>query len=95
MKNYGAGLIRCKCSLAMKTGKRIRTREKTPTRKACPNCGRMVKIIHKIFKRPVRVGVTAVKKSKRCEKFGRYVAALEAELKDLRATLKKYESSSV
>jgi len=45
MKDYRAGLIRCRCSNSMRIGKRIRITQYTHKRKKCPNCGKMRKVL--------------------------------------------------
>lgn len=45
MKDYQAGLIRCRCSNEMRIGKRLQITQYTPIRKRCPNCGRMRKVL--------------------------------------------------
>lgn len=86
MKDYGTGIIRCKCSHAMRVGKNVRVTGSTSARRACPNCGKMLKILFKTFKpRGVfSAGVTAEKKRKGRERTNAHVLRLEAENKALR-----------
>lgn len=84
MKDYGTGIIRCKCSHAMRRRRNVRVTESTPARWACPNCGNMLRIIHRTFVAPRRAGVTAEKKRKGRERTNAHVLRLEAENKALR-----------
>lgn len=45
MKDYTPGLLRHRCSNAMKTGKPIKIYENTPDEKPCPNCKEMVSVL--------------------------------------------------
>ena len=45
MKDYKAGLIRCKCSHAMRRGKLIKIYEYTPEQKRCPNCNKNLRML--------------------------------------------------
>ena len=40
MKDYRTGLIRCKCSHAMRKRKYVKIYEYAPEKKRCPNCNK-------------------------------------------------------
>lgn len=44
MKDYKPGIIYCHCSNLMRIGKNVKIYEKTPDKKQCPNCGKVVDI---------------------------------------------------
>ena len=45
MKDYIDGVIYCKCSQKMRGGKHVRVTERTPNKKHCPNCKKMLNIM--------------------------------------------------
>jgi len=45
MKDYTPGLLRHRCSNAMRIGKPIKIYENTPDKKPCPNCKKMIPIL--------------------------------------------------
>lgn len=91
MKRYGSGIIRCGCSTAMKRGKNVKINQRSPRRRVCPNCGRMlrVQLVTRVANK--MPGTTAEAKRKRQTKLNVHVRVLEAENRALRTKVIELE----